>query len=143
MRWVAAALLCVMCGCVQIDDGVRPDIPSPDSVPDVIPDGSGAANVDQVFLSRILADSSLSKVACMRYAAMYKAFAQALRERTDIPAMVILNACFRTSDQFITAGSETIVDELRKLESDEKSRDALAAAFERLSATCYVASLKK
>jgi len=143
MRSLLAVLCFVAAGCVQIDDGtVVPPVPDA-VVPDVTPDGGGSGNIDQAFLSKILADTNLKKADCMRYAALYQGFAQSFRERTDVPAMVLLAACFKTSDQFIPAGNAVIAERLKAIEQVDKSRETLAAEFDRMSATLRAAAAKK
>lgn len=143
MRLFMLLLSCLIgTGCVQVDDGSGPVNPGPAVVPDVIPDGGGA-NIDQQFLAKIVADPALTKPVCMRYAALYRAFAQSFRERNDIPVMVLLKSCFKTSSQFIETENAVVAAELKKLEQAEKSREALAAEFDRMSEAFRAAALKK
>jgi hypothetical protein len=143
MRLLFLALVMISFGCVQIDDGTGGGSkPKPgDSV--VVPDDSQNAKVDTVLLEKIIADKSLTKDLCMRYAALFRGFAQSFRERTDIPAMMLLNACFKTADQFIETESKLVTVELQKLKDGEKTRDSLSGEFDRMSETFRAASLKK
>lgn len=128
-------------GCVQIDDGTIPK-PEPNPVPTpdvVVPD----ANVDQVFLSKILTDTTITKATCMKYASLFKAFGQTFRERTDVPAMNIVKACIQTAGQFVNPPSTVVAQELQVMQSVNKDRESLATAFDKLSATCLAASQKK
>jgi hypothetical protein len=141
MRFFLFMCVCVISfGCVQIENGT---VPTPVPTPDIKPDELTDANVDQVFLSKILTDASATKTNCMRYAALFKAFSQTFRERSDVPAKMIMDASVRTAQQFIKEPSAIVVTEVQTLASVEKDRESLAKAFDRLSATLRAASLKK
>lgn len=145
MRLLFLALLIAICGCVQIDDGTGNGV---DSKPDsggqvVVPDAPSNAKVDAELLGKIIADKTLTKDLCMRYAALFRAFAQSFRERTDIPAMMLLNSCFKTAGQFIETENALVTNELQKLKDAEKTRESLSVEFDRMSETFRAASLKK
>ena len=138
MRILYVCVMMCAIGCVQIEDGqpvkpVTPDVVTPD-----LP-----ADVDQAFLSKIMADTSLTKATCMRYAAFFAACKQSFTDRTDVNAMGLLQACFKSAEQFINPASATVVEELKKLESVQKTRDSLGIEFGRLASTMLAAAAKK
>lgn len=142
MRFVMFAMLLCLAGCVQIDNGQTPPVPKPNE-PDVVPVPDSKI-VDQALLAEIMAAPELSNATvCRKYAALYRSFAEGFRERTDIPAMQILSACFKTAQQFIDTESPLVSRELQKLNDTDKSRESLAAAFDRLSATFLAAADRK
>lgn len=138
MRLVLCLMLCLFVGCVQIDgvdDPVTP-IPKPDA-------GVVNTDVDQVFLSKILTDATATKAVCQRYAALFSASAKTFRERSDVPAINVMNACMTTAEQFVDKPATSVIEEVKTLATVEKDRESFAKAFDRLSATCLAASLKK
>lgn len=139
MRIILFVLCVCVIGCVQIEDG---SVPTPVPTPDVKPDVTDT-NVDQVFLAKVLADPSATKSLCMRYAALFKAFGQTFRERSDVPAKMIMDASIKTAEQFVKEPSAVVIAEVQSLASVEKDRESFAKAFDRLSATLHAASLKK
>lgn len=141
MRLLFVCVMMCAIGCVQTEDGqpVKPVTPvTPDVVTPDLP-----ANVDQAFLSKIMADTNLTKATCMRYAAFFAACKQSFTDRTDVNAMGLLTACFKSAEQFINPASAMVTGELRKLESVQKSRDSLAIEFGRLASTMLAAAAKK
>ncbi len=141
MRVIFVCVMMCVIGCVQVEDGqpVKPVAPvTPDVVTPDLP-----ANVDQVFLSKILTDTSLTKVTCMRYAAFFTACKQSFTDRTDVNAMGLLEACFKSAEQFINPSSAMVTEELKKLESVQKTRDSLASEFGRLASTMLAAAARK
>jgi hypothetical protein len=145
MRLPFLALLILIFGCVQIDDGkddvVVPDVPKPDVVTPIEP--GKPEKVDAAFLSALVSDASITKDVCMRYAALFRAFSQSFQERADIPAMMLLNACIKTAGQFVKEPHPLVTAELEKLKTVEKSRELLVRAFDQLSETMRAAAKKK
>lgn len=137
MRLICLFLCMLATGCVvQVDDVPPSPVPSPDVVAPV------DNNFDAAFLQKLVADPTVTKELCMRHAALYQAYAQSFREREDVAAALLLDACYKTADQFV-APHPVITEQLNTLKSIEKSRASLASAFEKMSVTLRHAAAKR